>query len=93
MLQARNISPFEVKWLKLPKPAQTSILPPHPAEYRSPDELFKNVQTFAKSQGYALVILTIAPWVLLKKHAKDIKSRLIDCPFELYAARQMIYGT
>ena len=31
------------------------MLPPPTAEYESADELFKNVQTFANSQGYVLV--------------------------------------
>ena len=31
------------------------MLPPPLTEYRSSDELFQNAQTFANSQGYALV--------------------------------------
>ena len=31
------------------------MLPPPPAEYESANELFKNVQTLANSQGYILV--------------------------------------
>ncbi|CAB5172833.1 unnamed protein product [Rhizophagus irregularis] len=87
-----------------------SILPPPPAIYNSADELYHNVQTFANSQGYALVKkrthknrygelknITLCcdrggvynnSLGLTKKTRKRHKgTRLIDCPFELYAAR------
>ncbi|PKC12948.1 hypothetical protein RhiirA5_411208 [Rhizophagus irregularis] len=86
------------------------ILPPPPAIYNSADELYHNVQTFANSQGYALVKkrthknrygelknITLCcdrggvynnSLGLTKKTRKRHKgTRLIDCPFELYAAR------
>ncbi|CAB4430672.1 unnamed protein product [Rhizophagus irregularis] len=86
------------------------MLPPPPAIYNSADELYHNAQTFANSQGYALVkkrtckdrhgelknitlrcdqggIYNYSLGLTEETCKRHKGTRLIDCPFELYAAR------
>ncbi|CAG8796036.1 10373_t:CDS:2 [Cetraspora pellucida] len=80
----------------------TMLLPPS-ATYNSADELLQSVQSFANSQGCALVkkrtrknhcgklknMLLHCDWggtYSTEAQHRQTSSRLIDCPFELYAS-------
>ncbi|CAG8702825.1 5351_t:CDS:2, partial [Ambispora leptoticha] len=81
------------------------MLLPSSATYESADELFKNVQSIANSQGYVLIKkrtrrdrygnlknMTLrcnrgGVYNSSGKLQRQTSTRLIDCPFELYAAR------